>query len=252
VESLYKIYSPIEREVYLAGRLLSIGSGRVYPDFDWDVNYVHVPLDLTVQKGETLYWSSDLNAGYHRGVAAVVRNGVVFVVKYYDFPDLRTAPSIVRYDFPDTNIMFIPDASGSKEIMTFTSELSKHKIKWLYRTKNPSHNDSIFVTNKMLYTRRLVFGQLAKEAAEALALLRFDKYGVVPKGIGPRSGVHVTDAIRYLCYFIIFTPEFKDLRKITIERNIQLKKNSKDEWGLKPEAIQLEGGFTEIDPDMFL
>ena len=190
VQSLYEIYSPIEREVYLEGKFLALSRGQVFGDFDWNRNYLDYPMDQSVGDNEVLYWGQDFNQGYHRGCVAVLRGGTIYIVKRYEFPEIRPAPSVVRHDFPRQKIFFLPDSTAKEEITHFTRELRVHDIRLVLRSKNPLVEDSTFLVNKLLYTKRLMVAKSARETAEALSLAQRDSKGMIPKGVGPSSPIH--------------------------------------------------------------
>ena len=190
VESLYKMYNEVERKVFLEGYFLPISTGRVFGDFDWGRNFIHVDMDQEIGPDETVYWAQDFNTGYFRGCTGVERGGRIYVVKGYDFPDIREAPAVVRHDFPHNKIVWIPDTTAKDQISHFTKELRKHRIHWIQRGKNPLVEDSAFLVNKLFFTKRLFFTAMAKDVAEACALAQRDKNGKIPKGIGPNSPIH--------------------------------------------------------------
>ena len=240
-------------KVYLEGEFLSVGSGRIFPDFDWAENFARIPLDKMLRPEETLFWSQDFNQGYFRGCVAVLRGDTIYVVKRYEFEQIKDAPRVVRYDFPKNKILWIPDASAKSEIMTFAAELRKYQIFWAFRGKNPNVEDTVFLVNKLLYTRRLVFTEMAKETAEACSLaLRDPRTGLVPAGIGPRSPIHDIDSLRMLCYFLLFQPVMKDIRDLTIKRRLEEWKHDEELLGNVDAADNIikTGGFSVIGPNL--
>jgi hypothetical protein len=253
VDSLYKFYTETEAKVYLEGEFLSVGSGRIFPDFDWNENFDRIPMDKMVYPGEELYWSQDFNMGYFRGCVGVLRGNAIYVIKRYEFDQIMDAPRVVRHDFPGNKIIWIPDASSNNEIMTFAAELRKYQIFWAFRGKNPNVEDTVFLVNKLLYARRLVFTEMAKDLAEACSLaLRDPKTGTIPKGVGKRSPIHDIDALRMLCYFLIFKPAMKDVRDLTIKRRLEEWKNEEEFSGDKSTASNIvkTGGYQVIGPDL--
>jgi hypothetical protein len=240
-------------KVYLEGEFLSVGSGRIFPDFDWEQNFARIPLDKMVRPNEELFWAQDFNQGYFRGCVGVLRGNAIYVIKRYEFEQIKDAPQVVRFDFPHNKILWIPDASAKGDIMTFASELRKYQIFWAFRGKNPNVEDTVFLVNKLLYTRRLIFTELAKETAEACSLaLRDPKTGLIPKGIGKRSPIHDIDSLRMLCYFLIFKPVMKDIRDLTIRRRLEQWKDEEEVFGDADAAknIVKTGGFSIIGPDL--
>lgn len=253
VDSLYKFYTETEAKVYLEGEFLSVGSGRIFPDFDWEQNFSRLPMDKMVHPEEEIFWSQDFNQGYFRGCVGVLRGNSVYIIKRYEFEQIQDAPRVVRYDFPNNKIIWLPDASSKNEILTFAAELRKYNIFWAFRSKNPNIEDTVFLVNKLLYTRRLVFTEMAKESAEACSLaLRDPKTGIIPKGIGKRSPIHDIDCIRMLCYFLIFKPVMKDIRDLTIRRRLEQWKDDEEVFGDKQEARNIikTGGYSIIGPEL--
>ena len=145
VDSLYRFYTETEAKVYLEGEFLSVGSGRIFPDFDWAQNFTRIPMDKMVSPDEEIYWAQDFNQGYFRGCAAVLRGNAIYVIKRYEFEQIKDAPRVVRYDFPNNKILWIPDASAKGDILTFASELKKYRIFWAFRGKNPNVEDTVFL-----------------------------------------------------------------------------------------------------------
>jgi hypothetical protein len=242
VEDLYRSYSPRERRVFLDGEFLALSSGRVFGDFDWDRNYINEDLELSVLPEEEIYWAQDFNQGYHRGCAAVLRQGSIYIVKRYEFPDIREAPRVVRYDFPSQKIRWIPDTTAKDLIAQFGRELRKYDIHLVYRSKNPIVEDSVFLVNKLFYTRRLFIGRGARETAEAAASALRDKNNAVPKGSGPLSPIHDLDSLRLAAYYLASTKaELNDIRRVTIARHLSL---LQEEPGISEEA----NGYIDIAP----
>lgn len=246
VDSLYKNYNETERLVFLDGHFLPISQGRVLPDFDWNRNWVNAPLDQQVNREETVYWAQDFNSGYNRGCALIERGGKIFVVKSYDFPEFSHAPSVLRADFPYNQIVFLPDASANEQLGFVKAELKKYDIYWALRRKNPLVEDGVFLLNILLRRRRLIFGQAAKDSAEACILAQRDKNGKIPKGIGPNSPIHHVDAVRMGCYFMAsMLPTLQDIRRITIAKHQEKQAaRAEEETGIK----DLGAGYIQLSP----
>jgi hypothetical protein len=245
VEDLYRTYSPQERRVFLEGEFLALSSGRVCGDFDWDKNYIDEDLDRFVKPEEDIYWAQDFNQGYHRGCAGILRQGVIYIVKRYEFPDIREAPKVVRYDFPTQTIRWIPDTTAKDLISQFGRELKKYDIRLVYRSKNPAVEDSVFLVNKLFYTKRLLIGRGARETAEAAASALRDKNNAVPKGIGPRSPIHDLDSLRLMAYYLAANrQELNDIRKVTIARREELYETVE----AAADIIEERAGYMDIAP----
>lgn len=243
VESMYRMYNETERRVFLDGEFLAVSRTQVFGDFDWERNYLDFDMVQDVGPNEDLYWAQDFNQGYHRGTVFVLRNGTIYGVKRYEFPEIRHAPGVIRHDFPHQRIFFIPDTTAKEEINHFLGELRRFGIRLVLRSRNPLVEDTAFLVNKLLYTRRLILSKGARDTAEALALEQRDKNGQIPKGVGPSSPVHDTDAVRLACYFLVCNrKEFADIRRITIDR--------RDDLAGGEQAVQeMEKGFYAISPD---
>jgi hypothetical protein len=223
VDSLYKIYSPHEQEVYLDGKFLAISRGQVFGDWDWDRNYIDVDMHHGVKPEETIYWGQDFNQGYHRGCVAVLRNNTMYIIKRYEFPDIRQAPKVVRYDFPRNKILWIPDTTAKEEITHFTRELRRNKIALVLRSRNPLVEDTAFLVNKLLYTRRLMVARGARDTAEAMSLAQRDDRGLIPKGVGKNSPIHDCDSVRLIAFFIACNKrEMADIKHLVLDRRLDL------------------------------
>lgn len=245
VRSLYEIYDPVEREVFLEGKFLALSKGQVFGSFDWDKNYIDYDMDRSVGANETMYWGQDFNQGYHRGCIAVLRNGTIYIVKRYEFPEIMHAPKVVRHDFPTQRIYFLPDTTAKEEVTHFTRDLRRNDIRLILRSKNPIVEDSAFLVNKLLYTKRLIIARSARETAEKLSLAQRDARGAIPKGVGPSSPIHDTDAVRFICYFLACNrPELSSIKAATIERHLYL---TNEESNLS----EMSNGYYEIDSRAF-
>lgn len=252
VDSLYQFYTETEAKVYLEGEFLSVGSGRIFPDFDWEQNFSRTDMDIHIAPDEEVFWAQDFNQGYFRGCVGVMRGNAIYIIKRYEFEQIADAPKVVRNDFRTNRITWIPDSTSKNEIMTFASELRKYQIYWAFRGKNPNVEDTVFLVNKLFYLRRLVFTEMAKESAEACALGQRDsKTGLIPKGVGPRSPIHDIDCVRMLCYYLIFKPAMKDIRDLTVKRKLDAMSDEAEMNG-EPDASSIvkTGGYSVIGPDL--
>jgi hypothetical protein len=248
IRDMYKMYTPEEREVFMHGAFISIAKGRVIPGFDWARNYVNYDLDAGVESGETIYWGQDINQGFSRGSVYVVRNSVIYCIKYYDFSDLSDAPKVVRYDFPEQIIKWIPDVTIKDSFPAFARDLRKYGIKIIYRKKSPLVEDSCFLVSKLFYLGRLVVCKIAKNIAEACDLAMRDKDNKIPSGSGKSSPIHAIDGLRYATSFIVAThPDFADIRGLIADKRASLR----DEMDQEPPVKHLTGGYSEINPKVF-
>jgi len=249
VRDMYKMYTPEEREVFMHGLFLAIAKGRVIPGFDWARNYVGYDMDADLKPGETVYWAQDINSGFNRGSAYRVKDGVIYCIKYYDFPDLDGAAKVVRYDFPEQVIKWLPDVTIKDSFPAFARELRRWDIKIIYRKKSPLVEDSCFLVSKLFYMGRLIVCKVARDVAEACALAMRDKDNKIPKGVGKSSPIHALDGVRYAGVFIVMThPDFADVRKLIAEKRASLRDDSAE----GPSVKQLPSGYSEIDPVVYM
>jgi hypothetical protein len=244
IRDMKKMYGPEERRVFMGGEFLAIAKGRVFPDFDWERNYLNYDLDTELQPGETVYIGMDINTGYSRASAYISRSGVIYCIKYYDFPNAQDAPVVFRHDFPEQRILWIPDVTIKDSFPQYARELRKYGILIIYRKKNPLVEDTVFLVNKLFYTGRLLVCKIARDAAEACSLFMRDKDNRIPKGIGPSSAAHACDGIRYACAFICMRDRaFRDIRELIIEKRASFRADSD-----KP-VQDAGGGYLQIHPN---
>ena len=212
---LWKNFTEVERKVYMEGQFLSVTQGRVIPGFDWERNFLpDSDMDLELIPGERVYIGQDFNSGYNRGSAWVVRGGVFYCIKYYDFPDQDDAPNTYRYDFPDQDIFWLPDVTIKDQYPHFARALRKNDIHIIHRSKSPLVEDSCFLISKLCMQKRVIITSQAKEVAEAFSTASRGKDNKIPKGVGPNSPIHAIDGARYVCsYVALVHPDFKDIRK---------------------------------------
>jgi hypothetical protein len=230
--------------VFMDGEFLAIAKGRVLGDFSWERNYLNYDLDMKLRPGETVFIGMDFNTGFNRASAYVVREGVIYCVKYYDFPDAQDAPSVFRHDFPEQRILWIPDVTIKDSFPQFARELRKYGIQIIYRKKNPLVEDTIFLVNKLFYTGRLMICKIAGDLAEACALAMRDRDNRIPKGAGPSSPIHSIDGLRYACAFICMKDRaFLDIRKLVIDKRASFRSDSE-----KP-VQDLGSGYIQIHPN---
>jgi hypothetical protein len=247
ISDMKKLYTKDEQRVFMDGEFLAISKGRVFGDFSWDRNYLEYDLDDKLEPEERIYIAMDFNSGYNRASAYIVREGVIYAIKRYDFPDARDAPAVFRHDFPNQWIIWIPDMTMKDSFPMFTRELRRYNIHIAYRKKNPVVEDTVFLCNKLFYTGRLKICAIAKDLAEACALAMRDKDNRVPKGVGPSSPIHDCDTVRYAAHFIALNrPGFQDLRRLVFDKRASLRDEDNDE-----PVKRLSGGYLDIAPEAF-
>lgn len=219
VENLYKIYNEKERAVYLEGHFMSVNSSLVFSDYDPVKNKLEVDLFDSLEDDDTVYIGQDFNSFGYAGVACVVKNGAVVVIKDYNLPDIRRAPEIFRYDFPTQKIVWIPDATATSIYTQFKKELRLHNIKVAYRKSNPLVQDRVFVINKLLYSQRMFITPICKDVEKSLLTHQFDSKTRAPMKGGVGAPDHISDAMGYAVYHIMcWCREMKDLYDVTLGR----------------------------------
>jgi hypothetical protein len=247
IQDMLKTYTPEEKRVFMDGEFLSIAKGRVFPDFNWERNYLDYDLDEELHPEETVYIGMDFNQSYNRASAYVVRDGVIYCVKDYDFPDAQDSPMVFRHDFPEQRILWIPDVTIKDSFPQYARELRRHGIQIIYRKKNPLVEDTAFLVNKLFYTGRLLVCRIAKNLAEACALFMRDKENKIPKGVGPSSPAHYCDGLRYVASFIaIRNSAFQDIRRLIVEKRASFRSDT------EAPVKELGDGYTQIAPSAFL
>jgi hypothetical protein len=245
ITDLYRMYSPDEREVFMHARFIALSKGRVIPDFSWERNFIDEDLDTMLESGERVIIGQDFNVGFSRASAAVVREGVVYIIKRYDFPNIQDAPAVFRHDFRTQEIFWAPDATLKDSFPAFSKELRKYGIYIVHRRKNPLVEDTVFLLNKLLYTSRMMFCPMAKDAAEACSIAFRDKDGKVPKGVGKGSPIHDIDTLRYIAMFVVHRyAEFADSRRLVVNKFASLR-------GDQDLVQQVEGGYTQVAPEYY-
>ena len=219
VENLYKIYNEKERAVYLEGHFMSVNSSLVFSDYDPVKNKLEVDLFDSLEEDDTVYIGQDFNNFNCAGVACIVKNGAVVVVKDYNIPDIRRAPEIFRYDFPTQKIVWIPDATATSIYTQFKKELRLHNIRVAYRKSNPLVQDRVFVINKLLYSQRMFITPICKDVEKSLLTHQFDPKTRAPMKGGMGAPDHISDAMGYAVYHIMcWCREMKDLYDVTLGR----------------------------------
>jgi len=207
--------------------------------------------DLEVEDTHEYFVNGTLvhNCGYNRGSAYIIREGTLYAIKYYDFPDLAEAPKVVRHDFPLNKILWLPDVTIKDSFPAFSKELRKYQIKIIYRKKSPDVEDSSFLVSKLFYTGRLIICKIARDLAEACANAMRDKNNQIPKGVGQSSPIHAIDGLRYVATFVVARyPGFEDMRRLIVDKHASLRNEQDKEVLVK----KLGSGYMEIDPEAYV
>lgn len=250
---LWKNFTPTERKVYMEGAFLSVTQGRVIPGFNWDKNFLpESDMDLELLPGERIYIGFDWNTGYNRGSAWVARNGTIYCVKYYDFPDPMEAPKTFRYDFPEQDIFWIPDVTAKDSFPHYGRELRKNDVHIIFRSKSPLVEDSCFLISKLCAQGRIKITSQAREIAEAFSTASRDKDNKIPKGVGPNSPIHAIDGARYACsYMAMVLPEFKDIRRGIMSHLASFRAGAEEMEERLSAVADLGAGYSRIEGRAF-
>ena len=220
VKNIYSIYNEKEVACLLEGQFVSIDSGLVFPDYDASKNKLDYDLYEYVRDNNyTIYIGQDFNGFGNNAVAFAVVNGAIIAIKDYEFPDIRRAPEVFRYDFPTNEIVWIPDMTYKEHFVEFKKELRVFNIKIAYRSCNPLVGDRNFACNKLFVAEHLFICPMCKGLETTLLTWQKDpKTGQPSKG-GKGAPDHKGDCLGYVVHYLLsWKRELKPLYKVTLER----------------------------------
>lgn len=220
VDNMYSIYNEKEVKCLLEGEFVSIDSGLVFPDYHPDVNKLDNDLyEYARDNNYDIYIGQDFNGFGNNAVAFAVINGAIVAIKDYEFPDIRRAPEVFRYDFPRNKIIWIPDMTYKEHFGEFKKELRLFKITIAYRSCNPLVGDRNFACNKLFIAERLFICPMCKDTETTLMTWQKDpKTGLPSKG-GKGAPDHKGDCLGYVVHYLLsWCRELKPLYKVTLER----------------------------------
>lgn len=219
VNNMYSIYNEKEIACLLEGQFISIDSGLVFPDYNPALNKLDVDLFDVLKEDDTVYIGQDFNGFGNNAVAFVVKKGCIIAIKDYEFPDIRRAPEVFRYDFPTQKIVWIPDMTYKEHFAEFKKELRIHRISIAYRSCNPLVADRNFACNKLFYAERLFICPICKDTEKTLLTWQKDpKTGAPSKG-DKGAPDHKGDCIGYVVHYLLsWCRELKPLYDVTLRR----------------------------------
>ena len=228
-------------------------SEKEYPNKSMQIEFPANVYDLEIEDAHEYFVNGTLthNTGFNRASAYVIRKNEadewsLFCIKAYDFPNPQDAPMVFRNDFPDQEILWLPDVTIKDSFPQFGRALRRNNIHIIYRKKSPLVEDTVFLVNKLFYTRRLIICRIAKDVAEACALFMRDVDNKVPKGKGPGSHAHFADSVRYIASFVASNRrEFLDMRRLVLNKRASFRETSEEL------VAQLKSGYVDIDPDVY-
>lgn len=249
VKNMYSIYNEKEVRCLLEGEFISIDSGLVFPDYDPSKNMLDVDLFDTLDEKDTVYIGQDFNSFGNHAVALCVKkfsDGKVCIVaiKNYDFPDIRRAPEVFRYDFPTQKIVWIPDMTYKEHFTEFKKELRLFNITIAYRSCNPLVNDRTFACNKLFHAERLFITPICKNLEHALLTHQRDPRTGMPMKGGVNSPDHDSDAFGMAVHYLLsWNRDLKPLYAVTLQY-LYSKRRARG-----ADATELEVGSTLLTAD---
>ena len=221
VANMYSIYSEKEIACLLEGQFVSIDSGLIFPDYHKDKNMLDTDLyDYVRDNSEnTVYIGQDFNGFGNNAIAFAIINGCIVAIKDYEFPDIRRAPEVFRYDFPNNKIVWIPDMTYKEHFVEFKKELRVFNINIAYRSCNPLVGDRNFACNKLFIAERLFICPMCKDTERTLMTWQKDpKTGLPMKG-GKGAPDHKGDCLGYVVHYLLsWCRELKPLYDVTLRR----------------------------------
>lgn len=220
VKNMYSIYNEKEVKCLLEGEFISIDSGLVFPDYNADLNKLDVDLyDYVRDNSIPVYIGQDFNGFGNNAVAFAIIDGAIVAIKDYEFPDIRRAPEVFRYDFPTSEILWIPDMTYKEHFVEFKKELRVFNIKIAYRSCNPLVGDRNFACNKLFIAQKLFVCPMCKGLESTLMTWQKDpKTGQPSKG-GKGAPDHKGDCLGYVVHYLLsWKRELKPLYAVTLER----------------------------------
>lgn len=220
VENMYSIYNEKEVACLLEGQFVSIDSGLIFPDYHPDVNKLDVDLyDSVKDNSLPVYIGQDFNGFGNNAVAFAIISGAIIAIKDYEFPDIRRAPEVFRYDFPTSEILWIPDMTYKEHFVEFKKELRVFNIKIAYRSCNPLVGDRNFACNKLFVAQRLFICPMCKGMENTLMTWQKDPKTGQPNKGGKGAPDHKGDCMGYVVHYLLsWKRELKPLYRVTLER----------------------------------
>jgi len=202
--------------------------------------------DIEVEDAHEFYANGILvhNCFGNNAIAFAIINRAIIAVKDYEFPDIRRAPEVFRYDFPTNEIVWIPDMTYKEHFVEFKKELRVFNIKIAYRSCNPLVGDRNFACNKLFVAEHLFICPMCKGLETTLMTWQKDpKTGQPSKG-GKGAPDHKGDCLGYVVHYLLsWKRELKPLYAVTLERLYEKRK------ARGAEATELEVYSNILSPD---
>lgn len=221
IKNMYSIYNEKERDCLLEGKFVSIDSGLVFPDYDPKNNKLDNDLyDFVKNNPEyPVYIGQDFNISNHNAVAFTVLENSIIAIKDYEFPDIRRAPEVFRYDFPENKIVWVPDMTYKEHFSEFKKELRIFKIDLALRSCNPLVGDRNFACNKLFVAQKLFICPMCKGLETTLLTWQKDPRTGQPYKGGKGAPDHKGDCLGYVVHYLLsWKKELKYLYRVTLQR----------------------------------
>jgi hypothetical protein len=244
VDNMYAIYNEKERACLLEGKFVSIDSGLIFPDYNPERNKLDSDLyEYARDNNLPIYIGQDFNGFGNNAVAFCIINGAIIAIKDYEFPDIRRAPEVFRYDFPTNEILWIPDMTYKEHFVEFKKELRTFNIKIAYRSCNPLVGDRNFACNKLFIAEHLFICPMCKDLETTLLTWQKDPRTGQPSKGGKGAPDHKGDCLGYVVHYLLsWKKELKPLYRVTLER-IYEKRRARG-----ADATELEVTSNVLDP----
>lgn len=221
IKNMYSIYNEKERDCLLEGKFISIDSGLIFPDYDPKNNKLDTDLYDFVRNNPEypIYIGQDFNSFGYNAVAFTVLEGSIIAIKDYEFPDIRRAPEVFRYDFPENRIVWVPDMTYKEHFSEFKKELKIFKIDLALRSCNPLVGDRNFACNKLFVSNKLFICPMCKGLETTLLTWQKDPRTGQPYKGGKGAPDHKGDCLGYVVHYLLsWKKELKYLYRVTLQR----------------------------------
>lgn len=255
VDNMYAIYNEKERACLLEGKFVSIDSGLVFPDYNparnkLDTDLYEYARDTVTgydkygkEQRLTIYIGQDFNSFGNNAIAFCIIKQAIIAIKDYEFPDIRRAPEVFRYDFPQNDIVWIPDMTYKEHFVEFKKELRIFNIRIAYRSCNPLVGDRNFACNKLFISEHLFICPMCKETETTLLTWQKDPRTGQPTKGNQGAPDHKGDCLGYVVHYLLsWRTELKPLYRVTLERLYEKRR------ARGADATELEVTTNVLDP----
>lgn len=177
--------------------------------------------DIEVEDAHEFYANNILvhNCFGNNAVAFTVIDNSIIAIKDYEFPDIRRAPEVFRYDFPENKIVWVPDMTYKEHFSEFKKELRIFKIDLALRKCNPLVGDRNFACNKLFVAQRLFICPACKGLETTLLTWQKDPRTGQPYKGGKGAPDHKGDCLGYVVHYLLsWKKELKYLYRVTLQR----------------------------------